>query len=107
MRSAAKGSASIRLNVRKRPQLAERLLIDAPAASRLVATLEKQKLLKRNVGEDRRCVCLEVLPAAKKEIAIIDEGLAWLDEEVRHHLTKKEFEESKALLARLQRGIAG
>ena len=88
-------------------ELAERLMIDAPATSRLVAVLEKEKLLKRTVGEDRRCVCLQVLPAAKKEIAIVDEGLAWLDAEVRKHLTKKEFDESKALLARLQRGLAG
>jgi MarR family transcriptional regulator for hemolysin len=86
-------------------ELAERLLIDAPAASRMVAQLEKEKLLTRNAGEDRRCVCLAVLPAAKKEIAIIDEGLEWLDDQVRRHLTKKEFEASKALLARLQGGM--
>jgi DNA-binding MarR family transcriptional regulator len=93
-------------DVETQVELAERLLIDAPAASRMVALLEKEKLLKRNVGEDRRCVCLEVLPAAKDEIKIIREGLAWLDDEVRKHLSKKEFEQSMALMARLQGGLA-
>jgi DNA-binding MarR family transcriptional regulator len=92
-------------DVETQVELAERLLIDAPAASRMVALLEKEKLIKRNVGDDRRCVCLEVLPAAKDEIKIIRDGLAWLDDEVRKHLTKKEFEESKALLKRLQSGL--
>jgi DNA-binding MarR family transcriptional regulator len=92
-----------RREVETQVELAERLLIDAPAASRLVALLEKQKLLKRNVGEDRRCVCLEVLPAAKPEIKVIDEGLAWLESQVERHLTKHELETSKVVLAKLQR----
>ncbi|MDP2274797.1 MAG: MarR family transcriptional regulator [Archangium sp.] len=92
--------------VKTQAELAERLLIDAPAASRMVAGLERDGLIKRTVGEDRRCVCLQVTAAAKKEVAIIDEGLQWLEREVRSHLTQKEFDTSKALLKKLQVSMA-
>ena len=58
--------------VQTQAELAERLLIDAPAASRLVMRLEEDGLLKRMPGSDRRCVCLKVTPAAKAEIAVMD-----------------------------------
>lgn len=92
--------------VKTQAELAERLLIDAPAASRMVAGLEKDGLIKRTVGEDRRCVCLHVTAAAKKEVAIIEEGLLWLEREVRAHLTQKEFDTSKLLLKKLQVAMA-
>lgn len=94
-----------RREVETQVQLAERLLIDAPAASRLVAVLEQERLIKRTVGEDRRCVCLQVTPLAKQEIAIIEEGLVWLDDLVRQHLTPREIETSKALMAKLQQAV--
>ena len=86
-------------------ELAERLLIDAPAASRLVTLLEREGLLERTAGADRRCVCLRVTSAARKEIAVIDEGLSWLDREIGRQLSAEEFASSKALLARLQTGL--
>ncbi len=92
--------------VQTQAELAERLLIDAPAASRMVAGLERDGLIKRTAGEDRRCVCLQVTAAAKKEVAIIEEGLLWLEREVRKHLTQKEFDTSKALLKKLQVAMA-
>lgn len=92
--------------VQTQAELAERLLIDAPAASRLLAGLEKEGLVKRTVGEDRRCVRLQVTAAAKKEIAIIEEGLRWLDREVRAHLTPKEFATSKLLIEKLQAAMS-
>ena len=94
-----------RTEVQTQAQLAERLLIDAPAASRLVATLEEEKLVKRTTGEDRRCVCLSVTAAAKKEIAVIEEALRWLDGEVRQNVSAKEYEASMAVLAKVQAGI--
>lgn len=93
--------------VQTQAALAERLLIDAPAASRMVAKLESLGLVKRTVGADRRCVCLQVTPAARKPIAVIDEGLRWLDGQIRRHLSQKEFDASKALLARLQEQLSG
>ncbi len=92
--------------VQTQAELAERLLIDAPAASRLLAGLEKEGLVKRTVGEDRRCVRLQVTAAAKKEIAIIEEALRWLDREVRAHLTPKEFATSKLLFEKLQAAMS-
>ncbi len=92
--------------VNTQAQLAERLLIDAPATSRLLVKLEQEGLVKRSEGADRRCVCLKVTPAARKEIAVIDDGLRWLEGEVRRHLTAKEFELSKKVLTRLQQSIA-
>lgn len=91
--------------VNTQAELAERLFIDAPATSRLLAKLEKEGLVKRTAGADRRCVALQVTPAAKKEIVVIDEALRWLEKEIRNHLTAKEFEVSKKLLTRLQEGM--
>jgi DNA-binding MarR family transcriptional regulator len=94
-----------RAEVQTQAQLAERLLVDAPAASRLVATLEEEGLVKRTTGEDRRCVCLSVTAAAKKEVAIIDEALRWLDGQVRENVSAKEYESSMAVLAKIQAGL--
>lgn len=98
---------SICLNeVKTQSELAERLLIDAPAASRMLARLEGEGLIKRTEGSDRRCVRLQVTAAARREITAIDEGLRWLDREVRRHLSRKEVDASKVLLRRLQQGMA-
>lgn len=95
-----------RTEVQTQAQLAERLLIDAPAASRMVATLEEEKLVKRTTGEDRRCVCLSVTAAAKKDIEVIDEALRWLDGQVREHVSAKDYEASMAVLARVQKALS-
>src|SRR5688572_9167543 len=71
--------------------LADRLCIDAPAASRLVDRLEDDGLLKRCRGEDRRCVHLETTRAATREINAINTGYRWLDAEMRRHLTAAEL----------------
>src|SRR5688572_21512976 len=59
-----------REKIQTQAALAERLLVDAPAASRLVDRLVADGLVRRRVGEDRRCVCLELTPAAARELAI-------------------------------------
>src|SRR4051812_42404534 len=79
-----------RNEVETQAQLAERLLIDAPAASRLVARLEADGLLVRKAGSDRRCVKLAITPAAKNEVAAMEEGLAWLEREIKSHLSPSE-----------------
>src|SRR5687767_1208058 len=53
--------------VHTQAELAERLLIDAPAASRLVSKLAAEKLIKRCTGSDRRCVALELTARARSE----------------------------------------
>jgi MarR family transcriptional regulator for hemolysin len=94
-----------RAEVRSQAELAERLLIDAPATSRLVVRLESEGLLRRKEGSDRRSVRLQTTSAAAKEVAAIDEGLAWLDREVRRHLTPREFETAIALMWKVQQGV--
>lgn len=72
--------------------LAERLLIDPPAASRLVSKLEGDGLLRRRQGSDRRCVKLEITARGKPHVEVYEEGLSWLEREVKKHATAKELE---------------
>jgi DNA-binding MarR family transcriptional regulator len=61
--------------------LAERICVDAPAASRLVDRLVKDRLLERRPGPDRRAVHLYVTRTARKEVAIVDAAIDALDRE--------------------------
>jgi DNA-binding MarR family transcriptional regulator len=54
--------------------LADKLFIDAAAASRLVDRLVAEGLVKRREGTDRRSVHLELTRAAARELALIDEA---------------------------------
>ena len=91
--------------VRTQADLAQRLLIAAPAASRLVVQLERAGLLKRLPGSDRRCVHLKVTPKARPEIAVMNEAMKWLNLQVRKHLSQREFDAGLALMNKLQRGL--
>jgi DNA-binding MarR family transcriptional regulator len=91
-----------RTEVQTQAELAQRLLIDAPAASRLVESLEREGLLKRTPGSDRRCVCLKATASAKAEIAVIDDAMDWLDAKVKAALTGKELSAAAKVLAKLQ-----
>lgn len=71
--------------------LAERLLIDPPAASRLVSKLEADELLQRCQGSDRRCVRLEITARGRPYVEVYEEGLSWLEREVKKHVTAKEL----------------
>ncbi|WP_407739582.1 MarR family winged helix-turn-helix transcriptional regulator, partial [Hyalangium sp.] len=84
--------------------LAERLLVDPPAVSRLVDRLVEDGLLKRGAGEDRRCVRLEVTEAGRKEVAVYHAELERLESDVRKHLT---VQERKLLLQLLEKVHAG
>ena len=92
--------------VRSQTELAERLLIDAPAASRLVDRLEGDGLLRRCQGLDRRSVGLEVTRKAAAHIEQLEAGLRWLDEEVRRHLTDDEVMVASKLICKLQTGFS-
>jgi MarR family transcriptional regulator, transcriptional regulator for hemolysin len=85
--------------------LAERLLVDPPAVSRLVDRLVEDGLLERGAGEDRRCVRLEVTKAGKKEVAVYHAELERLEGEVRKHLTAQEVKTLRQLLQKLQAGV--
>ncbi len=91
--------------VRTQAALAERLLVDAPAVSRMVDRLEEDGLVRRCAGEDRRCVRLEVTEASRAEIAVLQEAALWLDEEASQHLTAEEMRELKRLMEKLQLGL--
>ena len=91
--------------VRTQAELAERLLVDAPAVSRLVDRLEEEGLVERRAGEDRRCVRLQVTEASRAEIAVLEEESRRLDEDAARCLTAAEVTELKRLLEKLQVGL--
>jgi MarR family transcriptional regulator, transcriptional regulator for hemolysin len=92
--------------VRTQAELAERLLVDAPAVSRLVDRLEEDGLMKRCAGEDRRCVKLQATDAGRAELGVLEDASRWLDEESARCLTASEMAELKRLLEKLQAGLA-
>ena len=92
-------------DVRTQAQLAERLLIDAPAASRLVDRLEEEGLVARGVGEDRRCVRLQVTNACWPEVEVLEEETRRVDEEIARHLSAAEMSEFQRLLDKVQEAL--
>ncbi len=84
--------------VHTQAQLAEQLLIDAPAASRLVDRLQEDGLVTREAGADRRCVRLQVTNACWPEVEVLEDEVRRVDEEVARHLTAEEMNELKRLL---------
>jgi DNA-binding MarR family transcriptional regulator len=90
---------------RTQAALAERLLVDAPAVSRLVDRLVEDGLVQRCAGEDRRCVRLEVTEAAHAELAVLQEEALLLEGEAGQHLTEAELRELKRLLEKVQAGL--
>ncbi|WP_395857041.1 MarR family winged helix-turn-helix transcriptional regulator [Cystobacter fuscus] len=84
--------------VHTQAQLAERLLIDAPAASRLVDRLQEDGLVTREAGADRRCVRLQVTNACWPEVEVLEDEARRVDEEVARHLSPEEMSELKRLL---------
>lgn len=85
--------------------LADRLLADAPAVSRLVDRLEEDGLLRRRQAEDRRKVCLEVTPAGQAELRVWREELRAVEEEMRRHLSPEEVEQLSRLVCKLHDGL--
>ncbi|MCY1077842.1 MarR family winged helix-turn-helix transcriptional regulator [Archangium lansingense] len=92
--------------VRTQAELAERLLMDPPAVSRLVDRLEEDGLVKRCAGEDRRCVRLEATDASRAELEVLKEEAARLDEDAARYLTPEEMTELKRLLEKVQAGLS-
>jgi DNA-binding MarR family transcriptional regulator len=92
--------------VRTQAELAERLLVDAPAVSRLVDRLEEEGLMKRCAGEDRRCVKLQATEAGQAELGVLEEATQSLDEDSGRYLTEAEMAELKRLLEKLQAGLS-
>ncbi|MCP3057478.1 MarR family transcriptional regulator [Myxococcus sp. K38C18041901] len=85
--------------------LAERLLVDAPAASRLVDRLEEDGLVLRRAGEDRRCVRLELTAAGERELSYLVDALRELDGELGEYLPAAEVTELQRLMGKLQEGL--
>ncbi len=95
-----------RKEVHTQAELSVRLLIDAPAASRLVGQLEADGLLKRVKGRDRREVRLKVTAAAAEEIKAIQIGLSWLDAQLLGLLGAAGFKATMRAMAKMQAGLA-
>ncbi|WAM24095.1 MarR family transcriptional regulator [Myxococcus sp. NMCA1] len=96
---------SIADGVRSQAAIAERLLVDAPAVSRLVARLEEDGLVKRSTAEDRRCARLELSPAGQTELNLLRDALLWTDAELLRYLTAQEMAEFKRLTVKLLTGL--
>lgn len=90
--------------VRTQAELAERLLVDAPAVSRLVDRLEEEGLVKRCAGEDRRCVKLQATDAGRVAMEALEEATRSLDEDAARILTESELVELNRLLEKLLEG---
>lgn len=86
-------------------KLAESLVVDAPAVSRLVDRLEDEGLVKRCEGEDRRSVRLQATEAAMAEVELLEEQVRALDREAARHLTATEVREMRRLLEKLHTGL--
>ncbi|WP_233588169.1 MarR family winged helix-turn-helix transcriptional regulator [Corallococcus sp. CA049B] len=91
--------------IHSQAQIAERLLIDAPAVSRLVDRLEEDGLVERRAGENRRCVRLEITDAGRRELQALELAAQWLDAQARTYLAPPEVEELSRLLEKLQTGL--
>jgi DNA-binding MarR family transcriptional regulator len=83
-------------------ELAERLVVDAPAISRAVAKLEADGLLQRLAGADRRSVRLKVTPAGKKALAALETSLVALEDQVVSALSASEYRQLMAGMRKLQ-----
>lgn len=92
-------------SARSQADLAERLVIDAPAVSRLVDRLAEDGLVKRSVGDNRRCVRLETTPAGREELQILRRALVEVEGEVGQFLTPPELESLKHLLEKVYVGL--
>jgi MarR family transcriptional regulator for hemolysin len=95
-----------RLGVRTQAELAERMLMDAPAVSRLVDRLEEEGLVERCAGVDRRCVRLQVTEAGREALTVLDEADQWVQAEAGRYLTPEEMRELMRLLGKLQAGLS-
>ena len=95
-----------REGIRTQVALADRLLVDTAAISRLVAKLEQDGLLVRQPGEDRRCVRLEVTAGGRAQVQLLEEELAALQLRAREHLTPDEVQTLSRLLEKLNAGLS-
>ena len=73
----------------------------------LVTRLERDGLLRRVEGRDRREVGLKLTPAAAKDLRAIRVGLAWLDGQMREVLGPAAFRAMTRSMVRHQRGLGG
>jgi MarR family transcriptional regulator for hemolysin len=85
--------------------LAERLRIDAPAASRLIEKLVDDGLVRRRPGGDRRCVCLALTAKGRAAVAVLDEAIGFTEREVRRHLGAADARALGLQLRRLADGL--
>lgn len=80
-------------------ELADKLFIDAAAASRLVDRLVADGLVKRAAGTDRRTVNLRLTRAAARELAILEEANELVEEELISQLGVESARQIEATLA--------
>lgn len=92
--------------VSRQAALAERLMVDAPAASRLVDRLEEDGMVVRRAGVDRRCFRLELTAEGVLELGLLLDALREQDGELGEFLPEPELMELKRLMQKLQAGLS-
>lgn len=99
LRAIARGNAT------SQSEVADALLIDAAAVSRIVDRLRDDGLLVRSEGKDRRSVRLDVTEAAQGELDAFAADLEWLDSMAKQHLSTEELETLVRLMTKLRTGL--
>jgi MarR family transcriptional regulator for hemolysin len=83
--------------------LAGRLDLDAPAASRLVASLVSEGLVERETGVDRRCRSLRITEEGQKVLVPVRAAIHKVDGDIELALGTQQAESLRRLLTRVLR----
>jgi MarR family transcriptional regulator for hemolysin len=81
--------------------LAERLDLDPPAASRLVASLVSGGLVERETGEDRRCRILRITASGQRALIPVRAALHKVDLDLERILGSRPAESLRRMLIRI------
>jgi MarR family transcriptional regulator, transcriptional regulator for hemolysin len=87
-------------------ELADALLIDPSAVSRLVDRLVDDGLLVRGEGRDRRSFRLVLTPAGKHQLGFLTAELAQIDRQAKQHLSSEDLATLLRLMETLRAALA-
>ena len=93
--------------IRTQAALAERLIADPPTVSRLVARLERDGLVTRTQGKDRRTVTLSLTEAGRRELEVFRRAAEDVDRELRAALGDADYATLMRLMEKAERALDG
>lgn len=86
--------------------LAEQLGLEGASVVRLIDRLEREQLVERRIGIDRRAKTIHLTPKGEEITAEIWRVAGGLRNELMHDIPSQEVERSMQLLSRLQQRLA-